>query len=406
MGNYGFSALSSINPPPPNNNKGGGKGITYGRVFDIILDENHPKFDLNGEWGSIGVIFFKSVEFNQTPGSGTKGTKAFPYFPNFKHYPLIGEIVPILFLPSVEIGERSTSTVAYYLPPTNIWNTVHQNAQPVIVKKPNSLSKTIFQTLTGSPNITPTSQSEVELGETFKEKNDIHSLQPFEGDVIIEGRWGNSIRLGSTVIGKANNWSEVGDDGDPIIIIRNGQNKSNPNESWVPEAEDISDSPSSIYLTSTQKLPLDQVLSDYRSFSSSPPTSPQEYNKEQIIIDSGRIILNSSLDHILLSSNLAISFNSNEGFYFDTPSRFTVKAGDTIRLGDTEAPHPVLKGDITIDILSGLISEMIKFVSLFPSVPTPGLEGVKAGAGMLLPKLTQIKAELETKTKSSKTFTK
>ena len=33
---------------------------------------------------------------------------------------------------------------------------------------------------------------------TFVEKSNIHPLLPFAGDIIHQGRWGNSIRFGST----------------------------------------------------------------------------------------------------------------------------------------------------------------------------------------------------------------
>jgi hypothetical protein len=37
--------------------------------------------------------------------------------------------------------------------------------------------------------------TEIFLGTTFKERSNIHPLLPFEGDVIQEGRWGNSILM-------------------------------------------------------------------------------------------------------------------------------------------------------------------------------------------------------------------
>ena len=47
---------------------------------------------------------------------------------------------------------------------------------------------------------------------------------------------------------------------------------------------------------------------------------------------------------------------------------------------------------------------MTNFVTLFQSVPTPGLEGVKAAASILVPKLQSLKTALP-KTKSTKTYT-
>ena len=43
------------------------------------------------------------------------------------------------------------------------------------------------------------------------QKSDVHPILPFAGDIIVEGRDGNSIRLGSTSNTNGdikNNWSE------------------------------------------------------------------------------------------------------------------------------------------------------------------------------------------------------
>ena len=66
----------------------------------------------------------------------------------------------------------------------------------------------------------------------FEEKI-VSPLQPFEGDVLLEGRWGNSIRLGSTGTQPNDRYSLTsqftGDSStDPIIILSNHQvNKKN-----------------------------------------------------------------------------------------------------------------------------------------------------------------------------------
>jgi hypothetical protein len=86
-----------------------------------------------------------------------------------------------------------------------------------------------------------------------------------EGDVIEEGRWGNSIRIGSTVKNTPNNWSISGSNGDPILIIRNGQGIQTE-EGWVPTIEDINNDDSSIYVTSTQNVPLIASSVSYISY--------------------------------------------------------------------------------------------------------------------------------------------
>ena len=123
-----------------------------------------------------------------------------------------------MFLPSAGVGENTMDKVPYYLPPTNIWNTTHHNAYPAYNKKPDSQQKDIAQTQLGSPSKTTPVPTNISLGKTFVEKTDIHPLQPFEGDVLLEGRWGNTLRLGSTVTAKPNNWSSVGKCGDLFFL--------------------------------------------------------------------------------------------------------------------------------------------------------------------------------------------
>jgi hypothetical protein len=76
--------------------------------------------------------------------------------------------------------------------------------------------------------------------------------------MILEGRFGNSIRFGSTnnsqEISNPNAWSDSGNTGDPITIIRNGQSSNLDEKGWLPTTERINEDASSIYLTSNQRL--------------------------------------------------------------------------------------------------------------------------------------------------------
>ena len=412
----GISNLTQASKTGASANRG--RGITYGRVVDIILDEgkteeDKKKFDDGGGWAGVGAIFFKSVtDPVGDEESRTSGRKAFPYFPNYKNYPLIGEIVPIIFLPPPTIGiETTQDTIPYYFPPTNIWNTVHHNAFPYLPGLPPSQQKTYEQSQAGSFSKTANSSTQIQLGKTFVEKDNIRDLLPFEGDVIMEGRWGNTLRLGSTVTSRENPWSSTGKCGDPIIILRNRQNQNNTTPIVQPEIEDINQEGSSVYLTSTQAIPIQTPTaeethssgkSSYHKFY---PTPPSRYNEgTQAIISGDRVIINAKTDHVIVDAGLTLSFNAQKGFNFDTPKNFVVKTGTTIRLGKEFAPHPLIKGDKMVDLLDSLISELTKFTTLFQSVPVPGMSGVAAGATILVPKLTELKASLPA-TKSTKTFT-
>ncbi len=100
------------------------------------------------------------------------------------------------------------------------------------------------------------------LGATFTEKY-IRNLQPFEGDSIIQSRFGQSIRFGSTVpvMKKFNTWSTSGETGDPITIITNSQGNRPGLGKFENIVEDINKDGSAIWMTSTQEIFLEDINS-------------------------------------------------------------------------------------------------------------------------------------------------
>jgi hypothetical protein len=205
--------------------------------------------------------------------------------------------------------------------------------------------------------------TEIFLGRTFVERGNIHPLLPFEGDKILEGRWGNSIRLGSTVKNSPNTWSSTGENGDPITIIRNGQGNQT-DEGWIPTIEDINNDDTSIYFTSTQKIPLEaSSINDYFSYTNNPPARPNEYAGKQIILNSGRLVFNTTEDHLLLSSIKSINLNAIESINFDTTGPVILQAGE-VYLGSKNATEPVLLGQSTINLLQTLLQELATLTNI------------------------------------------
>jgi hypothetical protein len=254
---YGLAGLSDIVAPITTGGGGSGPGFTPVRVVDIVLNETHPRFVEVGEWNGIGTIFYNSVTDPTTQNN--TGNQARPAFSNIKQFPLINEIVYLFSLPLPNSQEEYDSQGNYYFTPINIWNSQHHNAIPNGLVLNAEQAPDYQQTQAGNVRRVQDDGTEIFLGNTFVEEPDIHPLLPFEGDLIYEGRWGNSIRFGSTITGSSNDWSVTGSNGDPITIIRNGQNPNIPTDGWVPTVENINGDLSSIYLTSTQKLPLQAI---------------------------------------------------------------------------------------------------------------------------------------------------
>lgn len=381
-----------------------GNAITAVRVKDIVLDSTHPQFINVGEWNGLGTIFFDVVKDPSISSKNTWAT-ARPISSNIKIYPLINEIVYLISFPNTDIGNNPTSGQLYYISTIGIWNTPHQNGYPTIdTIPPPSQQKTISQVEAGSLRTVTNQFTELNLGDTFKERGNIHPLLPFEGDVIEEGRWGNSIRFGSTIKTKTpdtiglNNWSQgPSTSGDPIIIIRNGQSVRANNEGWVPITEDINNDLASIYLTSTQTIPLNASSISYFSYPSNPPQDINKFNGPQLIYNSGRIVLNTNQDHLLLSSIKSVNLNAVESVNIDTPTTI-IQSGDVL-LGSKNATEPVLLGNSTIDTLASILDNMVGFLNSLENVvstaPGTPIVTLSLPANLLASKLDEIKGNLE-----------
>jgi hypothetical protein len=351
------------------------------RVIDIVLDDNHPKFPSVGRWSGIGAIYFEKVN---SSGQSSQDNYALPYDPSFSSIPLVNEIVLLLNLPNKNQGKLSSSENYYYLKPLGIWNHPHHNAYPSRFQKLRNLKQinTLDNTSPITDNIddtdilnSPSNKSQ----NTFIEKSNIYPLMPFMGDNIIEGRFGQSIRLGSTAksnSSKKNNWSESGENGDPIIILRNGQPKNLSNEpGWIPTIENIRNDLSSIYLTSTQKLK-DFVVAGNENYNAFPltsqPSPPSQFTSPQIAINSDRVVINAQKDSILLSAKKSISLSVGSSVGITTPSFYV--GSNMIRLGGSDAKEPILKGNITVELLKSL-TEAIDNLAQILEVETNWPEG-------------------------------
>ena len=366
------------------------------RVKSIILDESHPRFKELGEWNALGLIEYDNV-INPTL-SPTNYSVAYPFYPNLKNYPLINEIVFIVSLPNTSIGTSSSSTQSYYMGVTSVWNHPHQNAYPSNSNEPAPpQQKTYVETQAGSVITPQNNPTQVFLGATFKERGNIHPLLPFEGDVIQEGRWGNSIRFGSTVKKTPNNWSAVGTDGDPIIILRNGQSVNATTEGWIPITEDINNDLASIYATSTQQIPLNASSTNYTSYKSDAPIIPNKYSGNQLIISSGRLVFNSSVDHILFSSKKSINLNAVTSVNIDAPD--TIIQSNNVYLGSKDATQPVLLGNTTVQLLNQLITNLNAFMNIcstaISTAPGTPLGPLNMAASQMITTLNQLQSNLE-----------
>ena len=247
--------------------KNTGAPFYIGRVKSIVLNPyvdntKMPNPDYRTA-ADIGKIRFDRIYSSVTnTKSGNENDFAYPMFSFIKQFPLIGEVVAILYGPSDGLNDSKDNQKLFYMPAFALWNAANHNVMPNMLEYSQFLSSYVKQPEYGGSSGTP---PELPKGYTFTESDGIRNLTNFEGDSIVEGRYGQSIRFGSTVTGFKgyNPWSDTGINGSPITIIRNGQGKvTNPIDKFASTVEDINTDHTSIYMTSGQRI----VLEDLSNF--------------------------------------------------------------------------------------------------------------------------------------------
>ena len=266
------------------------------RVVDVVTDESHPFFK---SYGDIGAIRYRLLDSSGKEGDLRSLDLAYPIDRNIMSFPLAGEVVQLFVGPKAQdVVDIADSTKIYYGSSLAIWNHPHYNAHP----DPGLRE--------GDPN----------PGPGVIERGDIYPMLPFMGDVLIEGRHGQSIRMTGV---RANQQPLVNsqNNGKALTIIRNGQKESNTNipqeladflaDGYTPQVEDINNDRTSIYLTSDHIIPLIPANEERGSYLNFGPLNTDLYRGAQAIIQSDRIVLNAREESILLSGKENVAINSS-----------------------------------------------------------------------------------------------
>jgi hypothetical protein len=322
----------------------------FGRVFHIVKNDKDYGYS---DWTSIGKIYYVPVgqptpnksEVNNALLSQYENTSALPLLPYITFFPNNQELVLL----------QKIQSRYYYSSPINLYNSPHHNSEAISNIKEDG---TII------------------LGSYIEEKQ-VSPAYPFEGDLIISGRWGHGIRFSSTLqYSELNNtWSTSGDIGDPIIKIVNGYVYPKNNDG-KPHIEDINKDDSSIYMTSYQTINLYPT----RFISSNPVTAPlvpSVYTSPQLILASSRITLNSKTDEVILCANTNIELAAKKNIHLDSDESIFLNSPKVfLGINENNTPtEPVLLGKQTFTLLSDLISALNEFSSDLKLYTTQG-EGI------------------------------
>lgn len=270
----------------------GGGQFSIGRVKSIVLGPfrydgiKDPGYITPRDVGKISYEpLYTSMNFPSGKGSSQP---AYPIFSAFKQYPLLNEIVLVLPGPTPDMNDGIQEQTYYYFPPYSLWNSVNHNAFPNMQEYVAFVNSEIQNFQVENKEIDGNEIGKVPLGYMFGEATDVRSLKPFEGDTIIESRFGQSIRFGSTnITSTLNPWSKGSPTGRPITIIRNGQGGQDSPDYFEQTVENINRDNASIWMTSGQVVNVDGVNSfPLNSFGQRLKAPQQNAQKVQRIVTS------------------------------------------------------------------------------------------------------------------------
>jgi hypothetical protein len=128
----------------------------------------------------------------------------------------------------------------------------------------------------------------------------------------------------------------------------------------------------------------------------------------QLILNSGRVIINSQTDHTLIYGNKSVNLNSQGSINFDSVKEF-VAISPRIFLGTTSTEEPLVKGQTLYKMLDTLLTQLSIFTqacSLAVGVPAGApLEPINTSAAQLNNTISQLQ-ELLPKIKSDFNYTR
>jgi hypothetical protein len=383
----------------------------YGYVTDVVLDDTH-KIVKETKYGTsaIGAILFKSFA-----GMISNTNIAFPFDKNLKELPTRNEKVELHRVISADDSKKKGQ---FFYRRIGIESTQNYNASGVEIST-NFKQQQQSQQQTAA-NYSNTMETDIPesnqqnpdefngLGKYFLANNTIHKLKLYEGDTILESRFGQSIRF-SGYNNPENKFA-------PSIIIRNRETGKNDNiELGKTIEENIIEDGTIIAITSGEKeLQFNAGLDDskFETKNDSFKDYPTKLTGDQILINSGRIILSAKTAEMVFYSKKNYGFISDGALSIDNKFGAIINLGDDfllktkdkkisllggngkIFLNTDKETEPIARAATLVNILKDLINEIKKQQFLTPSGPSKiGPENIPA-FDTILSKLDTIKSTL------------
>jgi hypothetical protein len=368
-----------------------------GVVVDIILDETHPRLKQKNDkqtfYTEKDLFYIGGVVIRPFSDKTSPNERLSVYRPLNQHeidLPVIGETVELVEVAGVTYYKRIFGNSL------NKGKAAEKRADLIYPdkEKTNSVENYGAAVFTGTP-LGNTSSSETndttKFGKYFTH-NPINRLKLYEGDKIIQSRFGQSIRFSA--------YNNTGNTFSPTIILRNRQNPetlSSLKEGDLTEEEVNKDGSVIVLSSGDYQIPFVATTSISPSKFSTYPNPLK--GDDHLLINSGKIIISSKTGEMVFHSKADYGFISDGKFSIDgglgadldfgddvnittdrNGSNFLVKTGDGKIFLNTntngkspntdKSSEPLVRGNTLKELLETLIDLIKEQVYRTPSGPT------------------------------------
>lgn len=379
----------------PDSAAGSAGSIQTGIVVDVILDDTSDlllKYDFSQvEQKNTSNIGFAAIRPLGDATSATKKNKAYPPFNPEEGIPLVGETVQLIDITGRLHYKR---TIIGNINIGNARSDVDVKTYPQTQPAGTGVSDLSTSNATGTPSGGGgTDDRKTEIGKYFKEQQ-VNPLKLYEGDKLIQSRFGQSIRFSGY-----NNGEDEDRKFAPTIILRNRQNSESLSKLKKGELteEDVNKDGTTIAITSGDyKLNFQPGIIDDGGSSNfeTKPTHFEAYPSElkgidQLLLNSERIIISAKSKEMIFYSKGNYGFISDGKLSIDNGKagadldfngdvRITTNDNNTYILGgkgqiylNTESDaEPLVRGETLQGLLEELIDAINAQIFKTPAGPT------------------------------------
>lgn len=271
------SFLASVNHVYPTNSK----------LFKFDKEDRVAIYNDNNKFAEDDVRLYGAITY-EFEDSFEVDDYAFPFDKNNFTFPIKGETVVILKM----------FNQTFWLPYSNTpYSNYRRDDVTYVATRPvdtegNDTSGKTYSDTTKTGGTTSTTKKD-DIGYKINEK--IKFLNPKQGDTILSGRVGNTIRFSELFLSEDEKTSS------PSIFIRNKQN-SELDSKKIGELvdEDINKDGTSIYITSNKvKVPFKETISKTKVGFTDYPNS-KDFTGDQLFINSDRIVLSAKAKEFII----------------------------------------------------------------------------------------------------------